>query len=164
MYKLRKLSEFSQKLFVCRFNTNFHQALLKYTPANFNMEPKNPPNWKGKPSCKPPPWIFHVVVWFLWGGPYSVEAAGRVNSVFYAGLAGSWLGQVPGSSRFMKNGWNMWAMIKNHSCLGYIGDYTTKIYPDYFIRIPIKQPGFNGKYPAVVFFRGSCGIMANPSK
>ncbi|CAK9017990.1 unnamed protein product [Durusdinium trenchii] len=23
-------------------------------------------------------------------------AAGRVNSVFYAGLAGSWLGQVPG--------------------------------------------------------------------
>ena len=49
---------------------------------------------------------------FSGGGPYSVEAAGRVNSVFYAGLAGSWLGQVPGSSRFMKNGWNMWAMIK----------------------------------------------------
>ena len=26
------------------------------------------------------------------------------------------------------------------------------------IRIPIKQPGLNGKYPAVFFFRGSPGI------
>ena len=48
-------------------------------------------------------------------------------------------------------------MSKNPGCLGYIGDYTTQLIGDYFIhhdiRILIKQPGFNGKYPRV--FRGS---------
>ena len=38
---------------------------------------------------------------------------------------------------------------KNTGYLLYIGDYTTQLYGDYFInheiRIPINQPGFNGK-------------------
>ena len=44
---------------------------------------------------------------------------------------------------------------QNHVHLLYIGGYTTKLYRDYdkpIMRIPIKQPGFNGKYPAVFFF------------
>ena len=47
---------------------------------------------------------------------------------------------------------------KNPGSLGYVGDYTTQSYRDYFInheiRIPIKQAGFNGKQPRV--FRGLC--------
>ena len=39
-------------------------------------------------------------------------------------------------------------MKKNPGCLGYIGDYTTQLYGDYFINheliIPMKQPGFHG--------------------
>ena len=36
-------------------------------------------------------------------------------------------------------------------CLGYIPDYTAQLYGEYniqLLRIPIKQPGFNGKYSA----------------
>ena len=45
---------------------------------------------------------------------------------------------------------------KNSGYLGYIGDENpTQLYGDYFItheiRIPIKQPGFNGKYPDCFF-------------
>ena len=38
--------------------------------------------------------------------------------------------------------------VQNPGWLGYIRDYTTQLYRDYFIshdiRIPINQPGFNG--------------------
>ena len=44
---------------------------------------------------------------------------------------------------------------KNLVVLGDIGDYTTQLCGDYFInheiRIPIKQPVFHGKYPALFF-------------
>ena len=41
-----------------------------------------------------------------------------------------------------------------YSCLGYIGDCITQlgIIINHEIRIPIKQPLFDGKYPAVFFF------------
>ena len=47
---------------------------------------------------------------------------------------------------------------KETGCLGYIGDYTTQFFGDdknpLCIRIPKKQVGFNGKYPAGFFHCG----------
>ena len=47
---------------------------------------------------------------------------------------------------------------KKTGCLAYIGDCTTQVNRDYnkpWHKIPINQPGFNGKYPAGFFDRGS---------
>ena len=44
-------------------------------------------------------------------------------------------------------------VLKKSGCFGYIGDCTTQLYGiiNHDIRIPIKQPGFNGKYPSLCF-------------